>query len=191
MLETLKEYNPDIKVLAHPEYKDVNEILQREGFEYLKSWCEKNINDEAPTLNEYLSNLVSEERKEILSDPNVQIIINRNQGDIFKTFKEDISNLTPINHDIALLVFIICATRGFIKPINLYLFAPSSTGKTYLTETVLDNFICDEDKEVYKGGATAGSLIYKEDTLQDKVLYFAEKILLLMEIILWHLHSET
>ena len=50
-----------------------------------------------------------------------------------------------------------------------------STGKTYLTETVLDNFICDEDKEVYKGGATAGSLIYKEDTLQDKVLYFAEK----------------
>ena len=175
MLETLKEYNPDIKVLAHPEYKDVNEILQREGFEYLKSWCEKNINNEAPTLNEYLSNLVSEERKEILSDENVQIIINRNQGDIFKTFKEDISNLTPINHDTALLIFIICATRGFKKPINLYLFAPSSTGKTYLTETVLDNFICDEDKEVYKGGATAGSLIYKEDTLQDKVLYFAEK----------------
>jgi len=175
MLETLKEYNPDIKVLAHPEYKDVNEILQREGEEYLKSWCKKNINDEAPTLNEYLSNLVSEERKEILSDPNVQIIINRNQGDIFKTFKEDISNLTPINHNIALLIFIICGTRGFKKPISLYLYAPSSTGKTYLSEIVLDNFISNEDKEVYKGGATAGTVVHKPDTLQDKVLYFAEK----------------
>lgn len=97
-------------------------------------------------------------------------------ADLISKIKEDITKIGIIGEDInKLALYLISLTRKFKKPIHAVLFARTSTGKSYLVNTIAE-LVPPEDRLILTS-ATARSLDYLEGDSAIK-----EKFLVVQEI---------
>ena len=172
-LQKALEYNPEIKVLIHPKYKDPSEINMAEGNFALAEFWESN-KDSALNVAETINRFNQERKQEILDMPEVNEIRKLPYVEMIRTIQKEAEYVLAkgtVNTVVATILTF--ASAGMGSPLKIFLKGESGIGKTYPLEASLKYFL-PEDNIFKMTAGTEASWVNQPNTFQDKLVVCSE-----------------